>query len=316
MSNTPKFSLIIPVFNCSKLLPRCLDSILIQTYTDYEVILINDGSTDNTSEICSEYVQRDIKIKYFQQENSGVSKARNLGIINSSGTFLFFVDADDFLYDSQVLLNINRYISKHIDCDIFQFQTFIRNKLNIQPLKLICTDVVIDIRKYANLKIARGEVWNYIFRKDIILSNKVLFIDNLRVSEDQAFVYSYFVYCQKIGISSIPTYYYCDDNSQSATKRNYSQQDLDDHICAISYIISHLNKKRNSYYFICERIAMMFIHILNIYLQITSYNLNDLKKKIHIEYRYMKNNKCLLLFLMKCNLKFSLFLYKKFIFNR
>ena len=83
-----KFSIIIPVFNVDAYLKKCLDSVLNQTYENFEIILINDGSTDNSGLICKEYVKKDNRIIYFEQENSGLSVARNNGVLKSSGDYL------------------------------------------------------------------------------------------------------------------------------------------------------------------------------------------------------------------------------------
>src|SRR5690606_22590995 len=91
----PKVSVIIPVYNTENYLRECLDSILAQTFTDFEVLLINDGSTDSSGKICDEYAEKDSRIKVFHKENGGVSSARNLGLDNAKGEWICFVDSDD-----------------------------------------------------------------------------------------------------------------------------------------------------------------------------------------------------------------------------
>ena len=90
-------SIIVPIYNVEKYLRQCLDSILNQTYQNFECLLINDGSPDNSADICREYVSKDSRFKYFEKENGGVSSARNLGIECSRGAYLTFVDSDDWL---------------------------------------------------------------------------------------------------------------------------------------------------------------------------------------------------------------------------
>ena len=92
-------SVIIPIYNCERLLPRCLDSILTQSYNDFEVLLVNDGSTDGTANVCKEYVEKtEGKFRYIEKVNGGVSSARNIGINNANGEYICFVDADDYVH--------------------------------------------------------------------------------------------------------------------------------------------------------------------------------------------------------------------------
>ena len=93
---TPKISVIVPVYNVEKYLPRCIDSILSQTFTDFELLLIDDGSPDNCGKICDEYAAKDSRVRVFHKPNGGVSSARNLGLDNARGEWIAFIDSDDF----------------------------------------------------------------------------------------------------------------------------------------------------------------------------------------------------------------------------
>ena len=92
-------SVIIPVYNSEKYLHKCIDSVLSQSYTNFEVILVNDGSTDKSGAICDEYAEKDEKVRVFHKENGGVSSARNLGIEKAIGKYVCFIDSDDWVYD-------------------------------------------------------------------------------------------------------------------------------------------------------------------------------------------------------------------------
>ena len=91
----PKISIIVPIYNMEQYLERCVDSILSQTYKDFEVILVNDGSTDNSDIICDDYAKKDQRIKVIHKRNGGLSSARNAGIKLSKGQWLLFIDSDD-----------------------------------------------------------------------------------------------------------------------------------------------------------------------------------------------------------------------------
>ena len=93
--NTLNISVVIPIFNADKYLHRCINSVLSQSYTDFELLLIDDGSTDKSGKICDEYAREDDRVRVFHKENGGVSSARNLGLDNAKGEWVSFVDADD-----------------------------------------------------------------------------------------------------------------------------------------------------------------------------------------------------------------------------
>ena len=108
----PEISIIVPVYNVEKYLKRCIDSILNQSFTDFELILVDDGSTDNSGEIIDEYAIKDERIKVIHKENGGLSSARNVGIEYSKGNYIAFVDSDDYINKNmykfyiKMLLNI------------------------------------------------------------------------------------------------------------------------------------------------------------------------------------------------------------------
>ena len=102
----PFFSIIVPVYNVELYLASCMDSVLRQNFTDYECILIDDGSTDKSSAICNEFSAKDKRIKVIHQKNSGPSAARNTGILNSIGDYIVFLDADDFFTSADALFNL------------------------------------------------------------------------------------------------------------------------------------------------------------------------------------------------------------------
>lgn len=126
MSN-PKISVIIPVYNAESTLRRCVDSVLAQTFTDFECLLINDGSKDKSGAICDEYAARDSRIRVFHQENSGPSAARNLGLNQAIGQYVIFQDADDYLLDNGSYLKLITYAVQN-NLDILRFDYSIVDK--------------------------------------------------------------------------------------------------------------------------------------------------------------------------------------------
>lgn len=120
-TSSPFFSIIIPVFNASGTLNRCLDSVLCQSFQDFEIICIDDGSTDSSWSILDQYVLKDARIKRFSQLNAGPSVARNKGLDESSGEYVLFVDADDYYFVDSALSVLYDTIIKNGDCDLVYF---------------------------------------------------------------------------------------------------------------------------------------------------------------------------------------------------
>lgn len=117
----PKVSVIVPVYNVEKYLHSCLDSILNQTFTDYELLLVDDGSTDSSGQICEEYAKKNERVRVFHKPNEGLSSARNVGMCNAKGWFLMFVDSDDYILVSDGFKEIVDYAEK-LSLDVVRFE--------------------------------------------------------------------------------------------------------------------------------------------------------------------------------------------------
>ena len=122
----PLISVIVPVYNTEKYLPRCIDSILAQTFTDFELLLIDDGSTDKSGTICDEYAKKDKRIRVFHKENGGVSTARQLGIDKAIGIYSIHTDGDDWIEKDMLKDMYDKIIEKNADILIADF--FINNQ--------------------------------------------------------------------------------------------------------------------------------------------------------------------------------------------
>ena len=118
---TPMVSMIVPVYNSEKTLSRCIDSILNQTYRDFELILLNDGSTDTSGEICDAYAKRDSRVRVVHKENTGVSDTRNRGIDLARGEYLQFLDSDDWITPDATALFVRTATEQQCDMVISQF---------------------------------------------------------------------------------------------------------------------------------------------------------------------------------------------------
>lgn len=210
----PLISIIIPVYNAENSLVRCVDSILAQSFADFELLLIDDGSIDQSGVICDEYANSDERVKVFHQNNEGVSSARNVGINNANGLFIHFVDADDWIeentyssiFSQQHMADIT-YISnvEHLeDGTIVTYSMpciFCDSREEIEKAILYLKD---NNSKYPFF----GFTWNKIFRTDIIKNNNISFIRELALYEDEIFTDNYCRYIKSINILSMPLYHY------------------------------------------------------------------------------------------------------------
>lgn len=203
-------SVIVPVYNAEKYLHRCVDSILTQTFDNFELLLINDGSNDNSGVICDEYALKDSRVRVFHKENGGVSSARNLGLDNSKGEWIAFCDADDyalptFLSTYDELINIH-----NADLCILDF---------IADYS-ISTDEIIyksSFDYYGDAKSALlllnnnqmiGVLWNKLFRKSIIKDNSIRLNELFKFREDEDFLLKYLCYANNVAITSRQCYIY------------------------------------------------------------------------------------------------------------
>lgn len=181
----PKITVIVPVYNVKEYLPRCLDSILMQTFTDFELLLVDDGSTDCSGMICDDYALKDSRIHVFHKKNGGVSSARNVGIDNACGEWITFCDADDYV--SPDWLNI---FVEHCNGTDLVVQGFITDKSDTPN----GVDYIGDIQGCFWLLHERfilGYIWVKLFRCDIMYKHRIRFNEDFIFLEDEDFVIRY-----------------------------------------------------------------------------------------------------------------------------
>lgn len=179
-------SIIIPVYNAEKNLCSTVDSILSQNSLDYELLLIDDGSQDQSGKICDEYASQDCRVRVFHKQNGGVSSARNLGIDKATGEWIFFVDSDDIVLPS-ALEFISTCISDNVNCDLFIF----RHQCNGEPVDVsLSPDLTVDeyLRKLLAYKIVSSP-WAKLYRT--VYAKELRFNQNLRIGEDLLFNVEY-----------------------------------------------------------------------------------------------------------------------------
>lgn len=226
--NTVKYSLIIPVYNAAAYLHRCIESVLSQTISNFELILVNDGSTDSSLEICLEYEKKDKRIKVINKLNGGVSSARNFGISESRGSFICFIDSDDFLEDDFL------ESFKHSD-GIDLFSQGCTSEYMDQPST--CTTHTIE--KTCNKAEAITELintglimtpWAKLYSASIIKTYNLRFNEKHSYAEDRLFNVDYLRYCTTFQISKAHKYHYTHDNPIALTRKKYPSTLLLDYV--------------------------------------------------------------------------------------
>ncbi len=186
-------SIIVPVYNCERYIERCLASLKKQTYKNIEVIIVNDGSTDRSGEICNDYCKDDSRFRVYNINNSGVSVARNYGIDRATGDYITFVDSDDyvdidyisFLYSKIKKTNVDIVLSRGKDFDDFN-QYVICNDSFDNDLVLNSNDIISRVLEE---KIINGVCWGNLYKSSVC--KKISFDSNMKISEDMKFLIDY-----------------------------------------------------------------------------------------------------------------------------
>lgn len=225
-------SIIIPVYNVKLYLRKCIESVLAQTYENFEIILIDDGSTDGSSEICDEYAKNNNRIRVKHQQNNGISSARNLGIKESKGEFIQFIDSDDYV--SPIMLEnmvkaIKSYNADMVICEYYNIFSNGKKQKHYDDMKSI---KVIDQVQYTHLSILDREVtdhlWRRLMRKKLVIN--LLFPQNMNF-EDIYVSADITKNIKKVVILNNAYYYY--RINENGTVKNISLKNFVDHFIAV-----------------------------------------------------------------------------------
>lgn len=211
-------SVIVPVYNVEKYLQRCIDSIINQTYKDIEIILVDDGSTDKSGEICDDYAKSDARIKVIHKSNRGVSSARNEGLYTAKGKYIMFCDSDDY-----VDKNWCKILFDTINNNPYSFIT--SNYQNVgNNLQVQCEDKYINFETNYYQLFKDGVspfVWNKIFDVNILKQYEILFNEELEHGEDIVFTLEYLKHCEKCIFIKEVLYSYVYNEQSLARKYTY-----------------------------------------------------------------------------------------------
>lgn len=264
-NNTPLVSVIVPVYNAEKYLNRCVDSILSQTMTDFELLLIDDGSKDDSGRICDEYSEKDARVRVFHKPNGGVSSARNLGLDNAEGKWITFCDADDVVLPSW----LSNFIDNACDSVDYVVQGFLTDKTMFESDDIEFTNrrkfsfsfegTMEDGLLLMSKNTMLGYVWCKLFRYSIIKQFGVSFNEAYNYQEDIIFNLSYLQHCKKI--KSIDDAGYCyfvpDWGSKYTDKANFFELNRDKYLLTQNIFGDKINSLTS--YHLSAYVASLFL---------------------------------------------------------
>lgn len=240
----PKISVIIPIYNVEKYLKRCLDSLISQTFTDWEAICINDGSTDSCANILEKHVKNDTRFKIITQQNHGLSIARNNGLKYASGSFIYFLDSDDFLHPQCLEIAYNMAKNNNASLVCFEFEKIKNEKHSVKKIDFcqICSKVIHNPLFYFGKKNSYRisyNVWSKLYKKELI--NGIFFIPNISF-EDYPFVASV-LFKNPITVILTEKLYFYTINDNSISHQQHNAKQIRDYHCGIRYIFNLYRSK-------------------------------------------------------------------------
>lgn len=229
MNSSIDLSIILPVFNSDQTLIKCIDSIISQTMSDFELIIVNDGSTDNSREICEHYLEKDNRIKLINQENGGVSSARNKGLKEAIGKYICFVDSDDWVEQNYIAAFLDN--NKNPEKEMI-IQNCFEISVNGCNLKCVLPDKVYYKEQFSEFFselhiLGYGYPFAKLYETDIIKSNNLKFNENINFAEDLIFFLEYFQYVDSVRCISKAYYNYVQSDNTLSYSHNIYEKEIE-----------------------------------------------------------------------------------------
>lgn len=216
----PKISIIVPVYNAEKYLRQCLDSILKQSFKDFEVLLIDDGSKDRSGKICDEYAEKDKRVSVWHQVNQGVSVARNVGLEHAQGEWIYFPDADDIIMSDafSMMLAIAGENTDYMMCgyEVYDESGQCIYTISTCKQKIIeRDDALMEMFAPSDYRY-NGYLWNKLFKASIVKENNLSFVRGIKFNEDRLFNVSYLCHIKgKVAYTTTPVYKYIERSTSA-----------------------------------------------------------------------------------------------------
>ena len=227
------FSVIVPVYNVENYLKECVDSVLSQTFTDFELILVNDGSTDSSGEMCDKYAKEDSRVKVIHKPNGGQSTARNMGVAQALGKFVIFLDSDDLVCDENFFSDLKSTITNDTDIVVFRYFKYYGNRRDDCGISL--ADINHSNKTEFLFELVKRDAffcscWSKTTRLSLLKDNNICFDESLSC-EDMDWYYNVVSKAESFKVIDKPYVYYRQrDNSVTST---FKKKSITDYIITI-----------------------------------------------------------------------------------
>lgn len=222
-------TLVVPVYNMEEHLIRCMGTLLNQTYTDYEIILVDDGSTDRSSKLCDDYSHKNEKVRVIHKKNGGLSSARNAGIQAACGDYIVFPDPDDWVEPNYVeqLLTCQEQYNADLVC-LGHYIEYDDRAIPANENQKLCQMNQMEARRALLIAPTMGGfAWNKLYRLDIIRENNLCFENDVGTTEDLDFAYRYLGFCNNVCFAPEVRVYHYYQRAGAATHNGFSQHKLE-----------------------------------------------------------------------------------------
>lgn len=285
----PIVSIIVPVYKVEKYIEECISSILEQTFTDFELILVNDGSPDRSGQICDELALKDNRIRVIHVENGGVSSARNIGIENARGQYIQFVDSDDTMdrtMTEKLVGNIVKYKSNIVICGYKLLKNDIVQNREYDLDKSVC---LMDKKVFfGNIGYFLCDLnytnppWNKLYCREIIESNKIRFNKNISYGEDLLFNLAYFDKCNSYIILFENLYNYMFRDTQNSLETSFKREMYENQMQLYQAVVELIKQydvyTKNNKLYLSTYLANRVVYCLKMLVHKDN-NYNDIERK-------------------------------------
>lgn len=246
---SPKISIIVPVYNAENYLHRCVDSLLAQTFLDFEILLVDDGSPDESGKICDEYAQKDERVLVFHKENGGVSSARQCGLDHAQGEYVIHVDPDDWVESDYLEKLYAKALSDCADIVICDFSRVYSDHIKIEKVKYSLTpeECIASIFRGS----MHASLCNKLVRKDLYTQHHINFPYGLNLMEDLAVLFRLFYFSKRVVYVNKSLYNYNKTNSNSYTSRFLNDKYCEGYIDLDALIVSFFQSHSSSNDVLC-----------------------------------------------------------------
>ena len=287
MNRQPKISVIVAVYNAEKYIKRCIDSLLSQTFTDFEVLLIDDGSTDGSSRICDEYAAKDSRLRVFHNENQGIGATRHFGIDHAKGEYTIHVDSDDWVEKNMLLELYESAVANEADivfCDYYKEKAGVNEYVAQKPTTLDRETIIDDLlatRLY-------GACWNKLIKHECYARCNVNFIEGLNYGEDMIALISLLQHPVRVAYTSNAYYHYDLQTNPNSYTRQITYENLRERERYVELLFRSVGDKYGKDAIYSKLVALAFLAI-----RIDAYERTDFfshyKRLADVDILHLKN---------------------------